>query len=84
MNADIQQQVDWPDWLRRWDAQQVGYVPENEVLRVDISTGKPTQLVSAAPEFVVDMSYSRDGKKVALVRGRNTSNAVMLAPAPAK
>jgi len=20
MNADIQQQIDWPDWLRRWDA----------------------------------------------------------------
>ena len=30
MNADIQQQIDWPDWLRRWDAQQVGYVPERE------------------------------------------------------
>jgi trans-aconitate methyltransferase len=23
-------QVDWPDWLRRWDAQQEGYVPERE------------------------------------------------------
>ena len=83
----------WPSLIFRWSPdsksiyyreRQVGYVPENEVLRVDISTGKPTQLVSAAPEFVVDMSYSRDGKKVALVRGRNTSNAVMLAPAPAK
>lgn len=22
--------IDWPDWLRRWDAQQEGYVPERE------------------------------------------------------
>lgn len=30
MNADVQQQIDWLDWLRRWDAQQEGYVPERE------------------------------------------------------
>jgi SAM-dependent methyltransferase len=24
------QQIDWPEWLRRWDAQQEGYVPERE------------------------------------------------------
>jgi trans-aconitate methyltransferase len=31
MSTDVQQdQVDWPDWLRRWDAQQEGYVPERE------------------------------------------------------
>ena len=22
--------IDWQDWLRRWDAQQTGYVPERE------------------------------------------------------
>lgn len=26
----MQRQVDWLDWLRRWDAQQAGYVPERE------------------------------------------------------
>jgi SAM-dependent methyltransferase len=31
MSTDVQpDQVDWPDWLRRWDAQQEGYVPERE------------------------------------------------------
>ena len=31
MSSDVQQdQIDWPDWLRRWDAQQEGYVPERE------------------------------------------------------
>jgi SAM-dependent methyltransferase len=31
MNAYGEQQIDWLDWLRRWDAQQEGYVPEREV-----------------------------------------------------
>ncbi len=22
--------IDWPGWLRRWDAQQAGYVPNRE------------------------------------------------------
>jgi SAM-dependent methyltransferase len=30
MDTDVQQQIDWLDWLRRWDAQQEGYVPERE------------------------------------------------------
>lgn len=31
MNTDVQeQQIDWLHWLRRWDAQQEGYVPERE------------------------------------------------------
>ncbi|PZR79015.1 MAG: hypothetical protein DLM65_11620 [Candidatus Aeolococcus gillhamiae] len=30
MTQDVQQQIDWRDWLQRWDAQQEGYVPERE------------------------------------------------------
>ena len=30
MDAEVAPQVDWADWLRRWDAQQEGYVPERE------------------------------------------------------
>lgn len=30
MSTDVQQEVDWLDWLQRWDAQQEGYVPERE------------------------------------------------------
>lgn len=63
---------------------QVGYVPEAEIRRIDPATGKSTQLISTSPEYVADFSYSRDGKKVALVRGKNTSNAVILSPAPEK
>ncbi len=30
MDTDVQEQIDWLDWLRRWDVQQEGYVPERE------------------------------------------------------
>ncbi len=30
MNTEVQPEIDWVDWLRRWDAQQEGYVPERE------------------------------------------------------
>lgn len=30
MNDDVQPQIDWLHWLRRWDSQQEGYVPERE------------------------------------------------------
>lgn len=30
MDADVETEIDWQDWLRRWDAQQTGYVPERE------------------------------------------------------
>jgi Tol biopolymer transport system component len=63
---------------------QVGYAPEAEVRRIDPATGKSTQLISTSPEYVADFSYSRDGKKVALVRGKTTSNAVILSQVPEK
>jgi SAM-dependent methyltransferase len=30
VNPAVQPEIDWVDWLRRWDAQQEGYVPERE------------------------------------------------------
>ena len=30
MNESDEQRIDWSGWLRRWDAQQEGYVPERE------------------------------------------------------
>jgi SAM-dependent methyltransferase len=30
MNSEVPPEIDWVDWLRRWDAQQQGYVPERE------------------------------------------------------
>lgn len=30
VSADVETEIDWREWLRRWDAQQEGYVPERE------------------------------------------------------
>ncbi len=30
MNTEVQPEIDWLDWLRRWVVQQEGYVPERE------------------------------------------------------
>jgi len=30
MNTEMQPEIDWAEWLKRWDAQQEGYVPERE------------------------------------------------------
>src|ERR1700727_3669740 len=30
MSSGVMSEVDWVVWLRRWDAQQEGYVPERE------------------------------------------------------
>ena len=77
----------WPSLVFSWAPdskqiiyreRQIGYQPESEIRKIDPVSGKSSQLVSTAPEYVVDFSYSRDGKKVALVRGKSTSNAVIL------
>jgi serine/threonine protein kinase len=83
----------WPSYIFKWTPdgraliyreRRLGYQPESEVRRIDVLTGRSSQLVSASPEYIADFSYSRDSKKVALVRGKNTSNAVILSPAPEK
>jgi eukaryotic-like serine/threonine-protein kinase len=84
----------WPSAILKWTPdgkniiyreRRAGYFPEGEVQKLDIASGKTTKLISAAlPEIVIDLSYSRDGKKIALVRGKNTSNAVMLIPSSQK
>ena len=30
MHAEELPEINWAEWLRRWDAQQEGYVPERE------------------------------------------------------
>jgi Tol biopolymer transport system component len=83
----------WPAAIMKWAydsksiyyrERQVGYIPEFEVQRVDIATGRVTPLLSTAPELILDLTYSPDGQKLAVVRGRSASNAIMLMPIPAK
>jgi Tol biopolymer transport system component len=77
----------WPSLIFEWmpDGQsiyyrerQLGYVPENEIRVVDIASSKPKVLLSVMPEYIVDLTYSPDGKKAAVVRGKSSSNSVLL------
>ena len=80
----------WPSAIFKWSAdsrslyyreRQIGYQPENELLKIDTQTGKSATVLSTAPDFLADISFSRDGKHVAIVRGKTMSNAVMLTDA---
>jgi eukaryotic-like serine/threonine-protein kinase len=83
----------WPSQIFKWmpDGQsiyyrerQFGYQPESEVQKIDIKKREPKLLMSVAPESILDMTFSRDGKRFAVVRGKGTSNAVMLTTAAEK
>jgi SAM-dependent methyltransferase len=62
MNTDVQQQIDWRDWLRRWDAQQVGYVPEREarftMLFDALSALLPASFVALDPRLRAGLDQS--------------------------
>ena len=77
----------WPAMILEWGRdsatlyyreRQSGDAPENEVRMIDTVTGKSSVVLSTTPEYVTDLTHSHDGKRVAIVRGRNTSNAVIL------
>ena len=81
----------WPDLIFKWSPdssglyyreRQVGYQPESELLRLDALSGKSTTVLSTVPEYIVDISFSKDGKQASIVRGKNISNAVMLTASP--
>jgi Tol biopolymer transport system component len=56
--------------------------PEMSVYTIDPAKPQPKLLYSSEPEDIIDVTFSRDGKKVALVRGRSIADAVMLSAAP--
>ena len=62
----------------------VGANPYATVKMMDIKTRKVTEYLSAAPDWVMDISISPDGKKIAALRGRIITNAVMLSKVSAK
>ena len=80
----------WPSRIFKWapdgknivyKERQSTYQSENEILSVDVSNGKARSLLSAGSDQMGDFSFSGDLKKVAVVRGQNSSNAVLLTAA---
>ena len=83
----------WPSLIFKWSPdssmlyyreRQQGYQPESELLRLDPITGKTSTMLSTVPEYIVDISYSKNGRQAAIVRGKDISNAVMLTASPWK
>jgi serine/threonine protein kinase len=56
--------------------------PEMSVYSIDPAKPQPKLLYSSEPEDIIDVTFSRDAMKVALVRGRSITDAVMLSAAP--
>lgn len=57
---------------------QAGELPHAVVMKWDIGESAPKQYLSVQPESVLDISFSRDGSKVAVVRGKLITDAVIL------
>ena len=77
----------WPLTVFKWSPdgkrivykeRQAGYRPDNVIFEIDVATGKSRTLLAAGRDQIEDLSYSSDNKKVAVIRGRNRSNAVLL------
>ncbi len=83
-----------PTYILKWTADSRGLVyrerqagdnPEATVMEWLLTAAEPIILFSTEPEYVIDFTYSRDGKKAAAVRGRLITDAVLLASrSPAK
>lgn len=76
-----------PIYLLKWrpDSKAI-YVREREagpnpfatIVEHDLTTKRQSIFLSTDPDYVVDLSFSRDGKRAAIVRGRLSTDAVML------
>lgn len=55
-----------------------GANPFSTILEYDLATGESRVFLSTAPDYVTRLSFSRDGKRAAIIRGRLSTDAVML------
>jgi Tol biopolymer transport system component len=53
----------------------------SKLLQIDVDSRRSKVLLTTEPESILDLSFSRDGSKIAVVRGRINSDAVMLTAA---
>ena len=76
-----------PTWLLKWmpdgkslyyQESQQGDGLEKKIFQVDPDQGQPRQFVTTEPDDVVDLTFSRDGSRFAVVRRRVLTDAVML------
>jgi eukaryotic-like serine/threonine-protein kinase len=63
---------------------EAGTLPHTTVLKIDIATKQSRQFLSTAPDTVIDLAFSNDGSKVAILRRKLLTDAVMLTKVPQK
>ena len=76
-----------PIYLLKWrpDGQALlvrerdqGENPYGTIVEYELATKTRREYLSTEPDYVIDISFSRDGKRAALVRGNLSTDAVML------
>ncbi|MDI1241950.1 MAG: hypothetical protein PSX80_08540, partial [bacterium] len=76
-----------PTWFLKWtpdtkslyyQESQQGDGLEKKVFQIDPDKGEPRQLLTTEPDDVVDLSFSRDQTRFAVVRRKVLTDAVML------
>ncbi len=55
-----------------------GENPYGTIVEYELATRSRREYLSTSPEYVIDLSFSRDGKRAALIRGNLSTDAVML------
>ncbi len=77
----------WPTGFLKWapDGKSLVYHEregdegsDNKLFQIDLVRRTPRVAADTDPESIADIAYSRDGKKVAVVRGRTIADAVMI------
>jgi len=81
----------WPFRIFKWapDAKTIlfqerqrGENLASKVFQIDPFTGQQKLYLSTEPDDILDLAFSRDGKRFAMIRGKTSTDAVMLSTAP--
>lgn len=77
----------WPSRIFKWmpDSKTLVYQERHrgenlraKVFTIEPESGKPKMILTAEPDELMDIAFSRDGRRFAVVRGRVMTDAVML------
>ena len=77
----------WPSRIFKWasDSKTVLYQERqrgeklaSKVFQIDAFTGKQRLFVSTEPDEILDLAFSRDNRRVAMIRGKTSTDAVIL------
>ena len=60
-----------------------GSNPQMNIYRIDPAKGQPKLLYTSDPDEMIDMTFSKKGDRVAVVRGKPITDAVILSAADA-